>query len=127
MSSRKIIKRKAVFKNKTRGQLSIELSILVFCIAAALLAMGAYIKRGIQGRLRQTADNIGTIAYAPGETNTNSETSKTLNRKTQVEVYTEPGTAELPNNGGSVDGRYTYRKEDILKETLEEDVNETVQ
>lgn len=38
--------------------------MLVACVVAALLAMQIYIKRGIQGKLRQGSDEIGE-QYAP--------------------------------------------------------------
>jgi Flp pilus assembly pilin Flp len=45
----------------------IEYSFLIVCIIVALVAMQSYIKRGIQGKLRQSADQIGT-QYEPGQT-----------------------------------------------------------
>jgi len=48
-----------------RGQGILEYSMVVICIVAGLLAMQYYIKRAIQGRVRQSADTIGE-QYAPG-------------------------------------------------------------
>lgn len=109
-------------KNKIKGQSTLEFAILTFCIVAALVAMAVYMKRGIQGRLRQGADNIGTL-YAPGATS--GTTTKTLDRSSQVEVYRVPGSATLPG-GETIEGKYTYRREDILGEDFQEDVDETV-
>lgn len=45
---------------KTRGaQSSLEYTAIALCLGAALVAMNIYIKRGIQGRLREAADSIG--------------------------------------------------------------------
>lgn len=61
---------KNLFKNK-RGQSSIiEYATFVVCLVLALIAMQGYIKRGIQGGLRQSADSIG-VQYDP--TNTESD------------------------------------------------------
>lgn len=53
-----------------RAQSTLEISILIIIIVAALLAMTAYLKRSIQGRLRSTADNIGE-QYSPGRMRAN--------------------------------------------------------
>ena len=47
-----------------RGQLSIEYAALLAIVVAALITMQIYVKRGISGRLRQTADAIGA-QYGP--------------------------------------------------------------
>ena len=45
-------------KNK-KGQSTLEYAILIIIIIGALLSIQVYIKRGIQGRLRQSTDDIG--------------------------------------------------------------------
>lgn len=45
----------------------IEYSVIIACVIAALVGMQIYIKRGIQGRLRQASDEIGE-QYAPMDT-----------------------------------------------------------
>ena len=47
-----------------RGQSTIEYAVLAAVLVGALLAMQIYVKRGISGRLRLSADSIGT-QYAP--------------------------------------------------------------
>ena len=49
------------------GQSSLEICVLIVCIVSALIAMQVYIKRAIQGRMRQAADDIGQ-QYSPGNT-----------------------------------------------------------
>lgn len=44
-----------------------EQAILIIVVATALLAMHVYIRRGIQGKMRDTADNIAD-QYAPNKT-----------------------------------------------------------
>lgn len=51
------------------GQAIMETALLILVIAAALLAMQVYLKRGIQGKLRGGTETIGA-QYDP--TNTNS-------------------------------------------------------
>jgi len=55
-------------RKKKKGQTTLEYAILVIIIIAALISIQTYIKRGIQGRLRSAADDIGD-QYSPGNTN----------------------------------------------------------
>lgn len=113
---------KRIFKIKAES--SLEFAIITACVVAALVGMGLYVKNRIQGRLRWTADEIGPL-YAPQETTGTS--SKTLNRQTHTEVYTQEGTEELPPGSGKiVEGKHTFRRDDILSEIIQEDVNEEV-
>ena len=58
----------------SRGQSTLEYVILVGFIVAALIAMGVYIKRGYQGRLKESTDQVGQ-QYSPGYTNSNYTTT----------------------------------------------------
>lgn len=58
---------KSLKKLFNRGQSFLEYSILIACIILALLAMQTYLKRGIQGKLRESADQIGA-QYEPTKT-----------------------------------------------------------
>lgn len=69
---------------KTRGQILTEFAILIVVIVAALIAMQTYLKRGIQGRLRASADSIGeqydpkaTLSQFTMRHNSNSTTTTT--------------------------------------------------
>ncbi|MFA5357036.1 MAG: hypothetical protein WC301_06540 [Candidatus Omnitrophota bacterium] len=42
-----------------RAQSTVEYAMLIACIAAALIAMQIYVKRSIQGRAKDAADQIG--------------------------------------------------------------------
>jgi Flp pilus assembly pilin Flp len=56
------------FLNKRKGQSTLEYAVLIVIIIAALLAMNQYIKRGLQGRLKSSTDDIGD-QFSPGNTN----------------------------------------------------------
>ena len=45
--------------NRLRAQSTLEYAILISVIVGALLTMNVYIKRGIQGRFKTSADDIG--------------------------------------------------------------------
>ncbi len=61
---------------KINAQSTVEYAVLIACIAAAVIGMQFYLKRGIQGRLRQGGDEIGQQYSAR---NTGSTTTTTTN------------------------------------------------
>ncbi len=67
---------------------------MIACVAAALIAMQVYFKRGMQGRLRQTADSIGS-EYSPK----NTIGSTTLTYKSKVQTIVRTIDKDLNNNG----------------------------
>ncbi len=85
-----------------RGQSTLEYVILIGFVVAALIAMGVYMKRGLQGRLRESTDQIGQ-QYSAG--NTESEYTITTGM-TQVENMKAGGatTTEIQRNLQSKSG-----------------------
>ena len=71
------------YLNQKRGQSTLEYAVLIVIIIGALLTIQIYIKRGVQGRLKSAADDIGD-QYSDGNTNSiqttirNSNTSETF-------------------------------------------------
>ncbi len=53
---------------KKNAQSTLEYAVLIVIIIAALIAVQAYIKRGVQGRMKSSADDIGD-QFSPGNTN----------------------------------------------------------
>jgi uncharacterized protein (UPF0333 family) len=56
-----------MFYPKTKGQSTLEYVILIGFVVAALIAIGVYMKRGIQGRLKESSDQVGD-QYSAGNT-----------------------------------------------------------
>jgi hypothetical protein len=56
------------FLRKMKGQSTLEYAVLIIIVIGALLSIQVYIKRGVQGRLKSAADDIGE-QYSPGNTN----------------------------------------------------------
>ena len=54
----------------TRGQSTIEYAAVIAIVSAALVSMAIYVKRGISGRLRESADSAGE-QYHPTQTTSN--------------------------------------------------------
>ena len=55
-------------KRRKKGQSTLEYAVLIIIIIGALLSIQVYIKRGIQGRMKGAADDIGD-QFSPGNTN----------------------------------------------------------
>lgn len=62
-----------------KAQSTLEYAILVVIIIGVLLAMQVYIKRGLQGRLKSSTDDIGE-QYSVGEGGVFNKTTRTVSR-----------------------------------------------
>ena len=85
-----------------KGQSALEYAVLIVVIIAALIAMQVYLKRGVQGGLREKTDQIGE-QFSPGytvgnyTTNTSSvSTEQVSNQDTLVTI-----TTQTQNRAGS--------------------------
>ena len=93
-----------MFKRNLRGQSTLEYVILAGFVVAALIAIGVYMKRGIQGRLRESTDQIGqqySVEHTTSEYTTNTDidqkevlssggvTTNTINKNTQTKTGSE--------------------------------------
>src|SRR3989338_4429757 len=61
---------------KSVGQSTTEYAVLLAVVAAALIGMQAYMKRGIQGRLRNLADQVSPTQYEQGRTTSSYATTQ---------------------------------------------------
>ena len=59
---------KYFINKRKKGQSTLEYAILIIIIIGALLSIQVYIKRGVQGRFKSAADDIGD-QWSPGYTN----------------------------------------------------------
>ncbi len=64
--------------HKKNAQSTLEYAVLIVIIIAALIAVQAYIKRGVQGRMKSSADDIGD-QFSPGNTNAIKTTKTSAN------------------------------------------------
>lgn len=71
-----------MFKRNLRGQSTLEYVILAGFVVAALIAMGVYMKRGFQGRLRESTDQIGQQYSAQHTTSTYTTKTDVVQRET---------------------------------------------
>ena len=84
--------------HKRKGQSTLEYAVLVMIIIGALVTIQTYIKRGVQGRLKTSSDDIGD-QYSPG--NTNAVKTTTVHSKTQ-QLYGQDETGNI-KQGQSVE------------------------
>ena len=75
-----------MFRHSSRGQSTLEYVILLGFVVAALIAMGVYMKRGMQGKLRESTDQVGE-QFSAQHTASNYTVDSTM---TQTES-TSPG------------------------------------
>jgi uncharacterized protein (UPF0333 family) len=72
-----------MLRARTKGQTTLEVVILIGFVVAALIAMGVYMKRGIQGRLRSSSDQIGE-QYSAGYTTGTYITNTVVNQEENI-------------------------------------------
>lgn len=83
-----------------RGQSTIEYTLLIVGVIGALLAMQAYFKRGVQGRLRENVENIGK-QYDPDTADSNYQMSASSNSTTEITSAEEDGKIKATTNTDS--------------------------
>jgi len=92
-------------RRRIKGQSILEYAMIIAVVVGALLAMQIYMKRGLQGKLRESADQIGeqfdaentTINRTTTRTGTTTETVKAGETTSTIdtgtpETRTEYGT-----------------------------------
>lgn len=68
---------------RKRGQSTLEYAILVVVVIMALVGIQAYLKRGLQGRMRDSADQIGDQFSADYSSYNITTTTKAVVNETQ--------------------------------------------
>jgi len=101
------------YLNQKRGQSTLEYAVLIVVIIGALLTIQVYIKRGVQGRLRSAADDIGD-QYSDGNTNEikttirNSSTEETFTAGTSVSNLLKAEVTNTTTNSVIVNAQQEY-------------------
>lgn len=101
-----------MLRRKLRGQSTLEYVILVGFIVAALIAMGVYMKRGFQGRLKESTDQVGQ-QYSAGQT-TSDYTTRTNVSQTET-VNAGVTTTDITQNQQQKTGSETITGLDTEK------------
>jgi Flp pilus assembly pilin Flp len=86
-----------------RGQSMIEYSVLVVIVLAALLTIGTYFKRGVQGHWKTAVDELGD-QYDPRFASTNIIHRIDSNNQTYISVVED-----------SIKGGYWTKRQDFME------------
>lgn len=87
---------------RTAGQSTIELSILVAIVVAALVTMSIYLRRGYQGYLRNTSQVHG-VQFDPTQPYAGSQRLNQYTRDQTIDIVS--GEASVPVIGGTLPAR----------------------
>jgi hypothetical protein len=123
-----VIKEVRYMFGRRKGQTTLEYAVIIVVVVAALLAIQYYMKRGVEGRLRESVDSVGE-QYSAGNT-----TSKFTTQQTGAQVTKE--TFGLDKNDVATQGISYYEvitpaktthsaKGDTDKETVTKAANPT--
>ena len=73
-----------MFKLNRKGQNTLEYVLLISSVVAAFILMQHYLNRGVQGRMRSAADNIGEQFDAQATTTNYTITRSSAVRETNI-------------------------------------------
>jgi len=106
------------------GQSTLEYALIIAVVIAAFLAINAYMKRGIQGKLRESIDEIGE-QYSAGYTTSNYTIKQEGDIKTKEEfgvanqgISTYNITQAANTTRSAVGGNAKEQVTDLLNATL---------
>lgn len=106
---------------RKKGQSTLEYAIVIGVVVAALLALNAYMKKGVQGKLKESTDQIGKQfdpntfqnawkSESGGTTTTNevrdTDTGATTSTIAQGETVTRTEHGEWSEQGGATPGQH---------------------
>jgi len=83
--------------NRDKGQSTLEYAIIITVVIAGLVAMQHFMRRGVEGKLRESSDRIGE-QYVAGKTTTKVTTRQQSSLVTQE-------TFGLDENGNAAGGQ----------------------
>jgi len=89
-----------------RAQSTLEYGVVIAVIVAGLVAMQVYLKRGMQGRLRQASDDIGE-QFSPSNT---TGTTTTTSNVTSTEEVTGGADSETKSTSTQTQSRTSTEK-----------------
>lgn len=87
---------------RTKGQSMVEYALIITIVALALLAVNIYMKRGVEGKLRDSGDNIGAQFEAGGTAvTTNRDASGSVSEENLAGKTVVTLTADTSTSKGS--------------------------
>jgi Flp pilus assembly pilin Flp len=96
---------------KFKGQSTLEYALIVAVVVGGLIAMQIYMKRGVQGKLRESTDQIGE-QFDAEKTTVSRTTTRTGSTVQEVKAgVTTSYTGSADSTGSSVQGSAETRTE----------------
>lgn len=83
--------------NKRKAQSTLEYGVVIAVVVAALVAMQAYVKRGLQGKIKESADQIGE-QFSPEHTSGTITTSTTSESTENVTIDSQGRPVTVSNS-----------------------------
>lgn len=99
-----------------RAQSTLEYAIIVTVAVAALLAMQIYFKRGIQGKLKDSSDNIGSQYAAELTTDNSTVTTATTSTESTVPGAGSTSTVNTSSTTAKSESVSALTAENLFKE-----------
>jgi uncharacterized protein (UPF0333 family) len=87
---------------KRKGQSAVEYSLLLAVVVAALIMMHIYFKRSVQGRMRESSDDIGE-QYDPGKQDYEVHTKSTSTMRETVDTTGKTVQSTEDKSGNTVE------------------------
>ena len=101
-----------------KGQNTAEYAILIGLVVAAAIAMQTYVKRGLQGRIRDAVDHVGAEGDVGGVTlNFSGKQYEPYYLQSQASTTREAERTETVKTGGGI-GRES--EEEVAREGIQE-------
>lgn len=101
------------FLRKKKAQSTLEYAVLIIIVIGALLSIQVYIKRGVSGRLKSAADDIGE-QYSVGNTNytmvtrTSSNTDETFKYGVSESTLNEDEVTTTEKNQTIINAEFEF-------------------
>lgn len=94
-----------MWKNKYNGQTTLEYALMIVVVIIALLAIQIYMKRGVQGKLRESADQLGEQFEA--------QKTEVISNTTRISKSVQTLTGGVTNTDTSSDKSTVSGKETV--------------
>ena len=88
--------------NKRKAQSTLEYGVVIAVVVAALVAMQAYVKRGLQGKIKESTDQIGE-QYSPEHASGTVATTVTTETTENVTIDSQGRPVTLTNSSQNQD------------------------
>jgi hypothetical protein len=98
---------------KKKAQSTIEYSMLIIIILGVFLAAGPYVKRGIQGRWKAAADDLGD-QYDPRTSNTMIRHALISNQEMRISVVNQTNPLGAWTNRTDISDTTETKQGDVI-------------